>query len=187
MEWDGHWPRYDVYAVPIVCVLLAYGVFDVLVARHTKARWFTVHVLANTIVVCCTLPRMAALLHDPVPTLLSENFSAVGMSANLMIHLYHVAFFDDLIWIDWLHHGLMTGIVTPLAMSYDTSFGVVLDGALFFMCGLPGGLDYVMLVLVKHKAMHPLTEKKYNAFLNTWVRSTGLMFVCSVGFVQGTM
>ena len=33
-----------------------------------------------------------------------------------------------------------------------------------------------MLALVKHKMMQPLTEKKYNARINVWLRSPGLLF-----------
>jgi hypothetical protein len=41
---------------------------------------------------------------------------------------------------------------------------------------LPGGLDYVMLTLVKQGMMAPDVEKKWNARVNVWIRSPGLLF-----------
>ena len=45
----------------------------------------------------------------------------------------------------------------------------------FFMCGLPGGIDYFMLALVKFGSMSPFTEKAWNTRLNVWLRSPGLL------------
>jgi len=43
----------------------------------------------------------------------------------------------------------------------------------FFICGLPGGLDYLMLAGVKHKYISKIIEKRYNKLLNVWVRGPG--------------
>jgi len=45
--------------------------------------------------------------------------------------------------------------------------------AFLFLTGLPGGLDYLMLGLVKLKIMKRLDEKKINSFINAWVRGPG--------------
>ena len=47
-------------------------------------------------------------------------------------------------------------------------FGPVANFTNFFVCGVPGGLDYLMLALVKHGKILPLTEKYYNNILNVW-------------------
>ena len=45
----------------------------------------------------------------------------------------------------------------------------------FFVCGLPGGLDYCMLAAVKLGLMTSMTEKRWNARINVWMRSPGLL------------
>ena len=40
--------------------------------------------------------------------------------------------------------------------------GPIMNFNLFFICGVPGGIDYLMLALVKERIMLPLTEKKHN-------------------------
>merc|ERR1711871_829980 len=73
------------------------------------------------------------------------------------------------------------GIACPLLML--TGAGKSMNFTFLFICGIPGGLDYLMLVLVKQKVMKPLTEKRYNNILNVWMRapfiniSTWLLFM----------
>ena len=45
----------------------------------------------------------------------------------------------------------------------------------FFICGLPGGMDYVMLAMVKHGLLDAMAEKRYNARINVWLRAPGLV------------
>jgi hypothetical protein len=45
----------------------------------------------------------------------------------------------------------------------------------FFLTGLPGGMDYFMLVLVKLGKMDRLTEKRYNTRIMTWLRGPGAL------------
>jgi hypothetical protein len=49
--------------------------------------------------------------------------------------------------------------------------GVIGNFCLFFICGVPGGIDYAMLVAVKMNMMKPIREKKINVHLNTWIRA----------------
>ena len=48
------------------------------------------------------------------------------------------------------------------------------EGA-FWASGLPGGIDYLLLVLVKLGYMKSLTEKAYNVRLQTWLRAPGCL------------
>ena len=46
----------------------------------------------------------------------------------------------------------------------------------FFVCGLPGGLDYVLLSLMKFGAIEKITEKRYNMWLQTGIRWPGVLW-----------
>jgi hypothetical protein len=53
------------------------------------------------------------------------------------------------------------------------------------MCGVPGGIDYVMLFFVKEGWMEPIQEKRYNSVLNIWMRAPLLVSTGTLVFVQG--
>ena len=70
-------------------------------------------------------------------------------------------------------HFIFGGVIVPLGFWYQA--GPVQNAIAMFICGLPGGLDYIMICLVKHGLMDPLLEKRYNARINVWMRSPGLI------------
>ena len=53
----------------------------------------------------------------------------------------------------------------------------------FFICGLPGGIDYGMLAAVKQGLLSSKSEKVANTFLNVWVRNPGLTVVAYIIYV----
>jgi hypothetical protein len=53
--------------------------------------------------------------------------------------------------VDVIHHVVSVGILGPLAVWYRP--GSFLNYVCFFVSGLPGGVDYAMLALVKHGEM----------------------------------
>jgi hypothetical protein len=65
---------------------------------------------------------------------------------------------------------MFISLLLPSAMCFQIvgCFGPVANFTNFFVCGVPGGLDYLMLALVKHGKILPLTEKYYNNILNVW-------------------
>ena len=44
-----------------------------------------------------------------------------------------------------------------------------------FVCGLPGGVDYALLFLVKLGKLSKAREKSINRFLNMWIRLPGIL------------
>ena len=50
--------------------------------------------------------------------------------------------------------------LTRTLVPTQTQVGPLMNFNNFFMCGVPGGLDYAMLFAVKHGWMSPLQEKK---------------------------
>ena len=61
---------------------------------------------------------------------------------------------------------------------------------ILFMTGLPGGIDYAMLVLVKTGRLQRLTQKSITSSINTWLRAPGHVFTASLMVIclwQGTI
>jgi hypothetical protein len=71
---------------------------------------------------------------------------------------------------DWFHHILFCGTLVPIGL---ISPNPIVNVFCFFLSGLPGGIDYVMLALVKHGKLSREVEKIWNARINVWLRSPG--------------
>jgi hypothetical protein len=98
------------------------------------------------------------------------NYNSVILT--FALHFYHIAiYYKKLRFDDWLHHILMIFVALPLGLL--TNAGSLLGHSLFFLTGLPGGIDYFFLLLVKNKIIHPITEKKINNYINLWLRAPG--------------
>ena len=107
-------------------------------------------------------------------------FSLVPAVVVPSIHLYHLMAFECSVG-DWVHRILFAGIICPLGLFFDP--GPIQNMVGFFICGLPGGLDYGMLALVKMGVMDSFTEKAWNARINVWMRSPGLLLAACCCFL----
>jgi len=154
---------------------LCFLVFTVLDRAITKAKWqspyYAVHAIHNAGIVAVTAPD---LYHTFTDIHHVQNYEMNWLAAQLCLalHLYHIAFYWQKFRLDdWLHHGLMIGLALPLAclLPSHTFLGI----SLFFTTGLPGGIDYTMLFLVRNGYLEKHIEKRINAFLNVWIRSPG--------------
>jgi len=140
-----------------------------------SARWFALHVVGNIFVVWFSAPDAFKVLLWPNQYLAyGPDVSLQCIYAAIALHIYHlVAYFPKLKKEDFIHHfvsAYMAGFFSLCA-----SWGAVRSLHCFFITGLPGGIDYVMLLAVKAGKMNVLTEKKYNSLLNNWVRSVGIV------------
>lgn len=68
-----------------------------------------------------------------------------------------------------------------IAIPFKHVGGALNNVGCFFLSGLPGGLSYCMLVLVKEGAMSKLTEKRWNMRFQSWLRAPSMsmyLFAC---------
>ena len=138
--------------------------------RPTSVRWFQLHSACNWILValtwsefyelCAAGDRAAALVHAP-----STNVVALHLATAL--HLYH-ALFWPLKPIDVLHHVTSVVLCAPLMLCMDSK---LLSWHIVVGTGVPGGIDYALLTLVKYRWLPPIVEKRVNAWLNAFVRA----------------
>ena len=69
-----------------------------------------------------------------------------------------------------------------LAIPLKHTGGVASNLGAFFLTGLPGGLDYILLVLVKQGFMDRMTEKRWCANINVWLRGPSMSIYLFLGF-----
>ena len=148
-------------------------VLPLLLRNPAKSRWFALHTAGNLIVTIFTFPDVVRSFLAPVDNLVGPCGSMIPLAAIAAIHIYHVALFK-LTADDIFHHALFVGILVPLGVVFKNDGGASLNMGSFFLCGLPGGLNYAALVLNKEGAITNLDQKRFDAAINTWMRSPGL-------------
>ena len=159
----------------VCCALL-----DVCFARRTKARWFTLHALANAVITAMATPDLLKALREPKDSM-EGKCSVVPATLIPSLFIYHLSAFSNVPKDEWVHHCLFGGVIATAGLYYCP--GPLQNALAFFICGLPGGIDYAMLAAVRQGAMRPVTEKVLNTWLNVWLRSPGLVLVGYIIYV----
>jgi len=137
---------------------------------NIEGRYYLNHFIGNMMIVNYTFPYLISSYTDNIieDTNMIENAIAIVYS----IHIYHMIwYFSKLRYDDWLHHLLMVGVSLPLTIV--ASNNNLTGHCLFFITGLPGGIDYMLLFLIRNNIMDKMIEKKINRVINLWVRCPG--------------
>jgi hypothetical protein len=165
-------------------ISLFFGLFTILDRAITKAKWlnpyYAVHAIHNAGIVFLTTPD---LYHTITDFHHIEHYDTNWLAAQLCfaLHLYHIAFYWQKFRMDdWLHHGMMIGLALPLTCIFPNY--TFLGCGLFFTTGLPGGIDYSLLFLVRNGYLAKHVEKRINSFMNVWIRSPGCSAVTALSF-----
>jgi hypothetical protein len=161
----------------VLCVLL-----DELMKRigylpsDKTGRYFSLHVLVNLYVSVVHIDDVIAVYSDPARAPFLSACDTRGTAVIFGLHLYHLLHpqYRPLPTVDVVHHVVMCVVMLPLAWAYRP--GPMLGHGSWFASGLPGGLDYAMLVLVKLGLMQRITEKRVNANIQLWLRAPGCLF-----------
>ena len=121
---------------------------DKILGKNVEGKYYLIHFINNLFITFYTYPNIIQSFTD-LFNYTNYITNPQTIIITVALHFYHViVYFDKLRFDDWLHHILMILIVVPLGVFLNTgSLGL----ALFFITGLPGGIDYLLLFLVKIK------------------------------------
>ena len=144
---------------------------------NNKARWFQLHFLINMVISYYTINDTASILLNPDNTQYRiTNYE--GGALSLSLHIYHALFFD-LTTTDIYHHISSVLFAVPTNIIYNKRTNAMFY---FFLTGIPGGLDYLCLTLVKNNKMNYITQKSFSSKQNTFIRIPGGMICCYLIF-----
>ena len=146
-----------------------------------KRRWYLVHAIANTVIVWTVFPDFLNILLDPFSAITTE-FNTLPLAIAISLHLFHIITsrkFMDM--VDWLHHLISCLFVGLVSLVFLKS--PLINYKMFFLCGLPGGIDYYLLALGKYGVVDRMTEKRINLYLNMWIRMPGILYGCFTAYI----
>lgn len=147
------------------------GIDRQLVLAGARKPYYAVHVLHNAMIVALTAGDVWACFYD-IGSVLYRPISWPAIYLCYGLHAYHIyeywrSFHAD----DWLHHALMIGVALPLGSSVRS--GALMGLSLFFMTGLPGGINYALLFAERNGWVSRATEKAVNVPVHQWLRGPG--------------
>ena len=134
-------------------------------------RYYLNHFIGNMMIVYSTFNCM---LQSYNSNSIQCDYELIDYTRNIIygIHLYHILwYYNKLRFDDWLHHILMCGVALPLTYSLDNNN--LTGHCFFFITGLPGGIDYLLLFMVRNNIIDRMIEKKINLYINLWLRCPG--------------
>jgi len=175
--------------VVVMLCLIPIFLFDWTICRqicpNSGSRWYLIHAVANVLVCAGSVQDFYWISKNP-PAALSVAYckslpspacSDWPPSLVLAIHFYHMVAFN-LNENDLFHHLLFVPIIGGIRFTYP--WGAAGNVLCFFICGLPGAIDYFMLAAVKAGKMNKFTEKRVNCSINTWIRGPGIVGFCTI-------
>ena len=137
---------------------------------NVEGRYYLNHFIGNMIIVYITLPYMLNSYNDN--NILIDGNLDNAISIVYSTHIYHMLwYYSKLRYDDILHHLVMVGLALPLTSLLSSNN--LIGHCLFFITGLPGGIDYFMLFLIRNNMMDKMIEKKLNRLINLWIRCPG--------------
>lgn len=155
----------------------------------TTLRWFLVHFSANLLIGCLCLPGIVKFLRDPYLAFDDDDneervFSATSkwpLTLSVMLHGYHIFGGFQLTSEDWFHHLTFVPTLALPGMIFD--WGCFCNWFAFFICGIPGAIDYLILAMQKMDFFLTLNQKRISANLNVWIRVPGIIFGVGIGYL----
>ena len=96
------------------------------------------------------------------------------------MHLYHLIFYKCK--IDEIIHHIIFVVLGGLFQIYN-NIGYISAFYHFFICGLPGGIDYYLLSQVKEGNLDKKTRIKLAVDLNIWLRAPGIIITWALVWI----
>ena len=146
-----------------------------------QGRYYINHFIGNMAIVYYTYDCIiSSFTHNNIILYESIDFARIIIYS---IHFYHILwYYNKLRYDDWLHHIVMVGITLPLThLLVDVN---LLGFGFFFVTGLPGGVDYLLLALVRNNMIDRMIEKQINLYINMWIRCPGCISNVTLGIVE---
>ena len=156
------------------------------VRKHTT-RWFLLHAGVNAVIATLSWPSVWATIVDPINLLNAEAYppclmgpgSKVPLHLINALHVYHAVAWQ-LSAQEWWHHILFATTLGGTGAWYD--WGLLSNYLAFFLCGVPGGIEYALLVAQRMGACSDGCVRRASMRLNLYMRQPAVLLGLGVGY-----
>jgi hypothetical protein len=165
----------------VLLLLTLHLIMNKLFYYNELSTWYFIHFIGNFYIVIFCLYPIFIIFKDPIQHLFNPTPYYDTMVLVDILHLYHLLLFkctkDDI-----FHHLFFVGFGTLTVYIFNNGYYTALTH--FFICGLPGGIDYFYLFLYQNKYITKEERLKYAMFLNVWIRSPGLCMLATFALIN---
>jgi len=177
----------------IILSIFSFILFDYIMEKFKiEGRYYIIHSIINGLVVYNSFEGTLNSYNilKPVDYYTINNINIIK-NYIYSLHVYHIIwYYMKLRFDDWLHHLLMIGMTLPL-IEYVPQSNIILH-CFFFINGLPGCIDYLLLFLNRNNIVSVYFEKKINNYLNLWIRCPGCimtitLIICNIVLYYNTL
>ena len=159
------------FILSILSYFFFFILIDYILGKKIRGKYYFNHFINNIYIVYLTLPDVINT-YTNFDKILDYPVNYEPALSTIALHSYHIVnYYDRLRIIDWMHHILMVVFAVPVGISANS--GSLLGHSLFYLTGLPGAIDYILLFLAKNNYIENLVEKKINSKINIWLRCPG--------------
>ena len=143
---------------------LTFILIDKLLSKFIKKPYYLLHSIANWGIVYYTFPTVKDIYLNlsNASSLITNPISYQICSA---LHIYHIIRYkmnkED------IKHHIPTLIVLSIPL-FNISQSPLVSHIAFFLCGLPGAIDYILLFLSRNNIIYRITEKN-GMFILTFI------------------
>ena len=159
------------YVLYFILATCTYTFVDRKLTNVYEGRYYLLHSINNAVITYCTYPAVI-YSYTNLDTFNEYERSIAAPVLTAALHTYHIIEYKEkLTYYDYIHHGSMCMVALPLGVYVNS--GALLDHSLFYITGVPGMIDYMMMFLVRNKKLNKMTQKKINTYINLWLRCPG--------------
>lgn len=165
----------------VIMTLLLSGIDKILEYYNILGRYYFNHFFINSLIVFYTYDDLLICYNEQFNLDKYEiEFTPVELAFS--IHFYHIIiYYKKFLFDDWLHHIIMIFLCLPMGIYVKN--GPVMNHCLFFLTGLPGGINYLLLFLERNGLVKKQFQKKINYILNLYIRNPGCLLSSLVSYL----
>lgn len=150
--------------------------------KRKQITWFSIHAFVNFVISYYSFTCVYYTLLYPEKSTQYEyqkelKITKFPMCLSIWIHIYHALFYN-LSNEDLFHHVLFATLLPVPGYIYD--WGIISNCNLFFICGLPGGLIYMLLAFQKCGYFLNVNEPYFSMIVNVFIRCPGILISSTI-------
>lgn len=168
--------------ITIFTTFFLFGIDKILEYNNILGRYYFNHFIINFIIVYYTFNDVL-YCYTNFYNSTNKDINIISIELTYSIHFYHIiTYYHRFLFDDWLHHIIMIFIALPLGTKVKC--GCILGHSLFFLTGLPGGINYLLLFLTRNNIIEKKTQKYVNYNLNLYIRQPGTIATCVLSILS---